>query len=241
MVALYECKNGLADGVTRIMIGDEYVANFLVGQFFLEPPDIERFRRQAAEFGFDEAAYLDGLSDIPIVTREQTMLILDFLARLSSFIGEMGLARVKQIENTQRLERASQEIIEAQRAALRDLSTPIIPVVENIIVMPLVGNIDSTRAREITRALLAGITEYRAKVLILDITGVAMVDSGVADHLNKAIQAARLKGAEVILTGVSDAVAETIVDLGIDWSSIATMRDLQTGLASAIERLGVTF
>ena len=95
------------------------------------------------------------------------------------------------------------------------------------------------RARDITRSLLAGIRKHRAKVVILDITGVPIVDSGVVDHLNKTMQAARLKGARVIITGISDAVAETIVDLGIDWSGIETLGDLQTGLVAALSSLGV--
>ncbi len=107
-----------------------------------------------------------------------------------------------------------------------------------IIVMPLVGHIDSMRARDITRSLLAGIRQQRAKVVILDITGVSIVDSGVANHLNKTIQAARLKGARTIVTGISDAVAETIVDLGIDWGGIETLSDLQIGLVVALHGLG---
>jgi DNA-binding LacI/PurR family transcriptional regulator/anti-anti-sigma regulatory factor/putative methionine-R-sulfoxide reductase with GAF domain len=135
--------------------------------------------------------------------------------------------------------RLQQEVIEAQRQAIQELSTPVIPIMERIIVMPLVGSIDSIRARDITRALLAGIREHRAKVVILDITGVPIVDSGVANHLNKTIQAARLKGARTIVTGISDAVAETIVDLGIDWSQIETLTNLRTGLRSALVSLGL--
>ena len=136
-------------------------------------------------------------------------------------------------------ERLQEEIIEAQKQALQELSTPIIPLIDRIIVMPLVGSIDSMRARDITRRLLAGIREQRAQVVILDITGVPIVDSGVADHLNKTIQAARLKGARTIVTGISDAVAETIVDLGIDWSGVETLSDLQTGLVVALDSLGI--
>jgi PAS domain S-box-containing protein len=136
-------------------------------------------------------------------------------------------------------ERLQQEVIEAQKQALQELSTPIIPIMDRIIVMPLVGSVDTMRARDIMRRLLAGIREHRAKVVILDITGVPIVDSGVADHLNKTIQAARLKGARTIVTGVSDAVAETIVDLGIDWSGIETLSDLQTGLVVALNSLDV--
>jgi DNA-binding LacI/PurR family transcriptional regulator/anti-anti-sigma regulatory factor len=130
--------------------------------------------------------------------------------------------------------RLQQEVIEAQKQAIQELSSPIIPIMERIIIVPLIGSIDSQRARDITRRLLGGIREHRAKVVILDITGLPVVDSGVADHLNKTIQAARLKGARAIVTGISDAVAETIVDLGIDWSDIETLGDLKTGLQVAM-------
>ncbi len=136
-------------------------------------------------------------------------------------------------------ERLQQEVIEAHKQAIQELSTPIIPVMDRIIVMPLVGSIDTMRARDVTRSLLAGIREHRARVVILDITGVPIVDSGVASHLNKTIQAARLKGARTIITGISDAVAETIVDLGIDWSGIETLSSLRMGLVIALNSLGV--
>jgi anti-anti-sigma regulatory factor len=136
-------------------------------------------------------------------------------------------------------ERLQQEVIDAQKRAIQELSAPVIPVMERILVMPLIGSIDTMRARDITRSLLAGIREHRAKVIILDITGVPIVDSGVADHLNKTIQAARLKGAQTIVVGISDTVAETIVDLGIDWGSVETLSDLRTGLVVALNRLGI--
>lgn len=148
-------------------------------------------------------------------------------------------------ERTEELEQAlveqqrlQEEIIEAQQRLIQELSTPIIPIMERIIVMPLIGSIDTLRARDIMRRLLEGITRYRAKVVILDITGVPIVDSGVAAHLNKTIQAARLKGAWTIVTGIADAVAETIVELGIDWGDVATLSDLQAGLQLALNRLG---
>jgi PAS domain S-box-containing protein len=134
-------------------------------------------------------------------------------------------------------ERLQQEVIEAQKQALQELSTPIIPIMERIIVMPLIGGIDTMRARDITRALLVGIREHQAKAVILDITGVPIVDSGVAAYLNRTIQAARLKGAHAIVTGISEAVAEAIVELGIDWSGIETVSDLQTGLRVAMTRV----
>ncbi len=149
----------------------------------------------------------------------------------------------REIEERQQIEaergRLQQEVIEAQQRAIHELSTPIIPVMDHIIVMPLIGNIDTLRAKEITRALLQGISNHRAKYVILDLTGVPIVDTSIVNHLNKTIQAARLKGTRVLVTGLSDAVAETIVDLGIDWSNIQTLRDLQTGLRVALKGLGI--
>ncbi|HEX2905386.1 MAG TPA: STAS domain-containing protein [Phototrophicaceae bacterium] len=133
--------------------------------------------------------------------------------------------------------RHQQQIIELQKEAIKELSTPVIPIAERIIAMPLVGAIDTARARDVTRALLAGISQHRAHILILDVTGVPIIDSGVADHLNRSIQAVRLKGAHTIISGLSDAVAETIVDLGIDWSGVETVRDLQTALHRGLNRL----
>jgi DNA-binding LacI/PurR family transcriptional regulator/anti-anti-sigma regulatory factor len=158
-------------------------------------------------------------------------------------VEERTLALQREVTERQRAQednlRLQQEIIEAQKQALEELSTPIIPVMDNIIVMPLIGSIDTYRAKDITRALLSGIREQRAKVVILDITGVPVVDTGVANHLNKTILAARLKGARAIITGMSDAVAETIVDLGVDWSGVETLADLQTGLRAALHGLGI--
>jgi rsbT co-antagonist protein RsbR len=144
-----------------------------------------------------------------------------------------------QVQAEEDREQLHQEMIESQKSAIEELSTPVIPIMDRIIVMPLVGSIDSMRARDITRALLAGIGHHRAKIVILDVTGVSLMDTGIVNHLNKTIQAARLKGAQTIVTGISDAVAESIVDLGIDWSGITTLSDLQTGLLVALDSLGV--
>jgi anti-anti-sigma regulatory factor len=132
-----------------------------------------------------------------------------------------------------------QEVIDAQKRAIQELSSPIIPLMEEIIVMPLIGTIDTQRARDVTRSLLAGITEHRARIVILDVTGVPVIDTGIAQHLDKAIQAAQLKGTDTIITGITDAVAEAVVDLGIDWGGLKTMRDLQTGLVVALRSMGM--
>jgi len=136
-------------------------------------------------------------------------------------------------------ERLQQEVITAQQQVIQELSTPVIPVMQGIIVMPLVGNIDSMRAQDITRSLLAGISRHRARTVIIDVTGVSLMDTGIVDRLNKTIQAAQLKGAHTIVTGISDAVAESIVDLGIDWSNITTLSNLQMGLHAALAGMGL--
>jgi anti-anti-sigma regulatory factor len=141
--------------------------------------------------------------------------------------------------------RLQEQVIEAQQQAIKELSTPVIPIMEapdgsgSVIAIPLIGSIDSMRARDITRALLTGISKHRATVVILDMTGVGIVDTGVVNHLNKTIQATRLKGAHTIITGISDAVAEAIVDLGIDWSGVTTLSDLQSGLMMALKNVGL--
>jgi len=133
-------------------------------------------------------------------------------------------------------EKRKQEVIEAQQEVLRKVGTPIIPVTDGVVILPLIGEIDSQRAVEIMRAVLAGITKHQADVIIIDITGVPLVDTGIAAHFNRTIQAVKLKGARAILTGITENVAETIVDLGIDWSDIETLPDLQSGLRLALNR-----
>ncbi|MDM8529251.1 PocR ligand-binding domain-containing protein [Anaerolineales bacterium HSG24] len=236
---VYKCKNGLVDVAVPIMIGDEHVANFFTGQFFFEPPDRKYFIRQAEEFGFDQPAYLAALERVPIFSEERIKAIMSFFSRLAHLIGKMGLAQKEQMKKSKELEIATQEIIAAQQQVIQELSIPVIPVMDQIIVLPLIGNIDSERAREIMRSVLDGISQHRAKVVILDVTGVAVMDTEVVDHLNKTIQAARLKGARTIITGISDAVAEAVVDLGIDWDSVTTLGDLQTGLMTALRSLGI--
>jgi anti-anti-sigma regulatory factor len=142
-------------------------------------------------------------------------------------------------DQTRERERLQQQVIEAQQSAIHELSTPIIPVLNGIIVMPVIGSIDTLRARDIMRALLEGIRVHRARVVIVDVTGVTVIDTGVASHLTKAIAAARLKGAHAIVTGLSDSAAETVVEMGIDWSGIRTLADLQTGLMEALHEVGL--
>jgi PAS domain S-box-containing protein len=161
-------------------------------------------------------------------------------------IGEMRLAdqhhfigiahdlteRKREAEERARLQ---ERIIQAQAAALAELSTPVIPISDHILVMPLIGAIDSDRARQVLEALLHGIERSRAQVAILDITGVPLVDTQVAKSLLVAAQAVRLLGARVVLTGIRPEVAQTLVGLGVDLGDIVTHSTLQNGIAYAME------
>jgi rsbT co-antagonist protein RsbR len=131
-----------------------------------------------------------------------------------------------------------EQVIASQQAALRELSTPLIPLTDKVMVMPLVGAIDSERAQQIMEVLLEGIALHRAEVVLLDISGVRVVDTQVADALLRAARAVKLLGAQVILTGISAEIAQTIVHLGADMSQISTQADLQAGLRYALARYG---
>jgi PAS domain S-box-containing protein len=200
---------------------------------------VEQVIKPTMEDGYQEGEYRAVHKDgSEIIERLATSLIRDDAGQpvgMSGIVFDITAEKKAEAERVQ----LQEEVIEAQKRAIAELSTPVIPIMDRIIVMPLVGSIDSLRAKDITRSLLAGVSQHRAKVVILDVTGVAIMDTGVVNHLNKTIQAARLKGARTIVTGLSDSVAEAIVDLGIDWSGIETLSDLQTGLTAALSSLGV--
>ncbi len=131
-------------------------------------------------------------------------------------------------------EALQQQVIEAQRATLRELSTPFIPITDTVVIMPLIGTIDSQRAQQIMEALLDGVAQQQAELVILDITGVALVDTQVAQTIIQAAQAVRLLGARVMLTGIQPQMAQTLVHLGVDLSDISTRGTLQAGIAAAL-------
>lgn len=132
-----------------------------------------------------------------------------------------------------------QQVIEVQRAALRELSTPLIPLFAGVLAMPLIGTIDAGRAEQILHTLLDGVSAQQTRVAILDITGVRVVDAQVASALLNAARAVRLLGAEVILTGIRAEVAQTLVHIGADLSDLTTRSTLQSGIAYALKLLGL--
>ncbi|MFC7787084.1 MULTISPECIES: RsbT co-antagonist protein RsbRA [unclassified Rossellomorea] len=125
--------------------------------------------------------------------------------------------------------------VSLQKIALQELSAPLIPVFEKISVMPLVGTIDTERARLIMENLLNGVVKHRAEVVLIDITGVPVVDTMVAHHIIQAAEAVRLVGAKCMLVGIRPEIAQTIVNLGIDLNQFSTNSTLRKGIEKALE------
>jgi len=131
-------------------------------------------------------------------------------------------------------EQMQAHLIKAQQDTLCELSTPLIPIADHVVIMPLIGAIDTNRAQQILESLLEGVAAHQAEVAILDITGVQVVDTQVAHALIRAAQAVKLLGAQIMLTGIQPQIAQTLVHLGIDLQGITTHSTLQSGITAAL-------
>src|ERR671931_117915 len=131
-----------------------------------------------------------------------------------------------------------ERVIREKQAAIRELSTPVLQVRGRLLILPIIGVLDSQRARQLTEQLLRGIRANRAKVVVIDITGVPTIDSTVANHLVQTVEASRLMGANVIITGLSSEIAQTLVTIGVDLSKVNAVGDLQGGIEEAERLLG---
>ncbi len=131
-----------------------------------------------------------------------------------------------------------ERIIREQQDALLELSTPVLQVRERLLILPIIGVLDAQRAAQLTEQLLHGIRAHRARLVVIDITGVPDVDQAVANSLVNTVTASRLMGADVIITGLSSEIAQTLVTIGVDLSKMYTVGDLQGGIEEAERRLG---
>lgn len=129
------------------------------------------------------------------------------------------------------------QVIAAQQIAIRELSTPLLPIAHEVIALPVVGSIDSLRAQQIMETLLEGIAKHHAHTAIVDITGVKIVDTQVAQAFIQAAQAVKLLGAQVIITGIQPAIAQTLVELGANLEGIITRNTLRAGIAYALDHI----
>jgi rsbT co-antagonist protein RsbR len=188
--------------------------------------------RTTGAYGPYEKAYLrrDG-KRVPVrmhgrlVERDGETLIWSTIEDISDRI---------QIEANRRKAIYQEELIRAQEAALEELSTPLMPIGDRLLVMPLIGAIDQARAERIVTTLLAGVQRQRALTTIIDVTGVTVMDTYVASALTSAAQSARLIGCRVLLTGIGPEVAQILVSLGVDLNGIATFATLQQAVAASL-------
>ncbi|GAA2251996.1 hypothetical protein GCM10010145_19620 [Streptomyces ruber] len=171
------------------------------------------------------------------------LLVADLSGRPDTFVREcatalavlMGTLRLVVTETELR---ARQEIVERQRPELMEASTPVVRLWRGVVAVPLVGTLDGARSQVVTEALLDAVVQQRARFAIIDITGVPTVDSLVAQHLLRTAEAARLLGAECVISGIRPAIAQTIVRLGVDLGSVTTRATLSDALGHALRRLG---
>lgn len=160
-------------------------------------------------------------------------LLADFLKWRSALVADAMIAVSANFVE------GREEIIRSQASQIREISTPIIPIHSGVMVLPIIGAIDSRRIGQIMEGLLEGIDRHQADAVIMDITGVPVVDTGVANYLLQAARAARLLGSKMILVGISPEIAQTIVQLGVDLSDIVTRADLQSGVEYALGLQGL--
>jgi rsbT co-antagonist protein RsbR len=153
--------------------------------------------------------------------------------KLTQVLDKLGLATIEAYQKSR------QQIIERQQQELLDLTTPVVKLWESIVALPLIGTLDSERTQVVMESLLDSIVENEAAIAIIDITGVPTVDTLVAQHLLKTVAAARLMGAECIISGIRPQIAQTIVHLGVDLGDIVTKATLAEALKVALRRVGL--
>ncbi len=202
----------------------------------------------------DDATFLESVADV--LTVLSSVVGGDFRSRLEpnkitpdspvralyEGINEM----IGSLEATQRRSTAYAKeleeklfVIDAQRAAITELSTPIIEVWDGIVCLPVVGVIDSVRSAEMTESLLGAIVTRKARCAVIDITAIHVMDTATADYFLRMARSVRLLGAECLLTGINPSIAQTIVHMGVDLGDIRTYRDLRSALASLASFAGV--
>jgi rsbT co-antagonist protein RsbR len=150
------------------------------------------------------------------------------LLALNKWFFDITLARIGETYLETR-----EQVIKQQQEAIKELSTPVLPLRSGLLLLPVIGVIDSQRARQLTEQLLDGIRAHRAKAVVIDLTGVPAVDSAVANHLLQTVRAAKLLGANAVVTGISTENAQTLTRIGVDLSGLVTTSDLQSGIDEA--------
>jgi len=206
---------------------------------FFPPEAVQTMREKDAEAArrgepilFEESYAFDG------EVRHYHTIKFPILNSHGALMGVCGIATDITEQKRQEEERLllREKVIAAQEEALRELSTPLVPLADGVVAMPIVGSIDQARAERIMSTLLDGIGHHGAHSVILDVTGVRSVDTNVASAIVSAARAARLLGARVVVTGVRAEVARTLIEIGTDLEGIVMRGNLQSGIAYALRR-----
>lgn len=184
-------------------------ANFI---FSLKPPLFERIRQ---------------------LSTQDNHTLLEQVWQITTLLDQLGLW------TTEIYQKSREEVILRQQEELIELSTPVVQLWEGILALPVIGTLDSTRTQTMMESLLQEIIDKKAELAIIDITGVPTVDTLTAQHLLKTVTAARLMGAECIISGVRPQIAQTIVYLGVDLSNVVTKASLSDAFALALKQLGL--
>lgn len=230
----------------------------LVDSFLLStedgPQPLIAFVSQVAALRAREGASVDEMQQMATMMRRAALSLVDEAAldpatHLAFSRTVENLVEAGRIEISRAYARHFEQIIadlsereqtiQLQSRVIRELSTPVLPVLDDVLVMPLVGAIDSRRAGEITERLLEGVSESQSSLVILDITAVPVVDLSIAQHLLRAVRAVALLGARCVLVGVRPEVAQALVSIGADLSSLSIQRDLKAGLLYVLRQRGL--
>ena len=194
---------------------------------------IETVLAQVADGHFDQQIQVTGEEDaVGRLEMGINFMLMDLRAMDKSNRDKEAALLQQQDELAVRL-----RTIEEQNAAIRDLSTPVMEIWDDVLVLPIVGVVDTRRSLDVMNAVLERIVERQARCIIIDITGVEVVDTKTAGHLLKVSRAARLLGARCVLSGLSPAVAQTLVEIGADMTEVSTLRNLKEGLKECLSFL----
>ncbi len=194
----------------------------------IETRRLERLRDVLAFLSVDE--FDPEKIQIPVTDDDEFGLIEE---TVNVFASEFAMAK----QRTAELERERLETIERQRMAIADLSAPIMDVWDGVIALPVIGLVDTQRSVELTERLLERISTSGARAVIVDVTGVDVVDTATANHLLQMIRAASLLGAFCVVSGISPQVAQTLVQLDVDLTMIRTVRNLKEALKESLKHL----
>ena len=202
--------------------------------------DISRSRAQQGFSPIETASFVFSVkrplfTQIRQRTKGDAEAVANEMWATTELLDEMGLY------TTGSYQKSREEVIRRQQEELLELSTPVVKLWEGVLALPIIGTLDSARTQVVMESLLQAIVQTNSRVAIIDITGVPTVDTVVAQHLLKTVTAARLMGADCIISGVRPQIAQTIVHLGINLLDVTTKATLSAAFAVALQRLGVTF